>query len=206
MSVYGRVEEVHQENREPLEYQIEQESHHRESSRLPLVKILLWSTLVTGITLGVPLLLDLMSAQEVQDFYAGWALHQTGKIYSDFYYGSQGLLYYLLTYVTQADFSLPFSVCTLVAGGFFLFRSANTLTEQGDQAGQVVTIFYMQVTGLAFGGGYATLLALPFLFAAFSLVATYLAIQAMTRDLYGLGWLWRVDFSLLPWHRSCLLL
>ena len=66
MSVYGRVEEVHQENREPLEYQIEQESHHRESSRLPLVKILLWSTLVTGITLGVPLLLDLMSAQEVQ--------------------------------------------------------------------------------------------------------------------------------------------
>ena len=68
MSVYGRVEEVHQENREPLEYQIEQESHHRESSRLPLVKILLWSTLVTGITLGVPLLLDLMSAQEVQDF------------------------------------------------------------------------------------------------------------------------------------------
>ena len=38
MSVYGRVEEVHQENREPLEYQIEQESHHRESSRLPLVK------------------------------------------------------------------------------------------------------------------------------------------------------------------------
>ena len=68
MSVYGRVEEVHQENSEPLEYQIEQESHHRESSRLPLVKILLWSTLATGITLGVPLLLDLMSAQEVQDF------------------------------------------------------------------------------------------------------------------------------------------
>ncbi|VJP71930.1 competence-induced protein Ccs4 [Streptococcus pneumoniae] len=29
MSVYGRVEEVHKENREPLEYQIEQESHHR---------------------------------------------------------------------------------------------------------------------------------------------------------------------------------
>lgn len=26
MSVYGRVEEVHKENREPLEYQIEQES------------------------------------------------------------------------------------------------------------------------------------------------------------------------------------
>ncbi len=35
MSVYGRVEEVHKKNREPLEYQIEQESHHRESSRLP---------------------------------------------------------------------------------------------------------------------------------------------------------------------------
>jgi len=157
MSVYGRVEEVHQENREPLEYQIEQESHHRESSRLPLVKILLWSTLVTGITLGVPLLLDLMSAQEVQDFYAGWALHQTGKIYSD-YYGSQGLLYYLLTYVTQGGFFFAiFEWLALVAGGFFLFRSADTLTEQGDQAGQLVTIFYMLVTGLAFGGGYAAM-------------------------------------------------
>lgn len=175
MSVYGRVEEVHKENREPLEYQIEQESHHRESSRLPLVKILLWSTLVTGITLGVPLLLDLMSAQEVQDFYAGWALHQTGKIYSD-YYGSQGLLYYLLTYVSQGGFFFAiFEWLALVAGGFFLFRSADTLTEQGDQAGHLVTIFYMLVTGLAFGGGYATLLALPFLFAAFSLVAAYLS-------------------------------
>ncbi|MBZ4262534.1 hypothetical protein LAJ59_01465, partial [Streptococcus pneumoniae] len=153
MSVYGRVEEVHKENREPLEYQIEQESHHRESSRLPLVKILLWSTLVTGITLGVPLLLDLMSAQEVQDFYAGWALHQTGKIYSD-YYGSQGLLYYLLTYVSQGGFFFAiFEWLALVAGGFFLFRSADTLTEQGDQAGHLVTIFYMLVTGLAFGGG-----------------------------------------------------
>ena len=187
MSVYGRVEEVHQENREPLEYQIEQELHHRESSRLPLVKILLWSTLVTGITLGVPLLLDLMSAQEVQDFYAGWALHQTGKIYSD-YYGSQGLLYYLLTYVTQGGFFFAiFEWLALVAGGFFLFQSADTLTEQGDQAGQVVTIFYMLVTGLAFGGGYATLLALPFLFAAFSLVAAYLSNPSHDKGFVRIG-------------------
>lgn len=187
MSVYGRVKEVHKENREPLEYQIEQESHHRESSRLPLVKILLWSTLVTGITLGVPLLLDLMSAQEVQDFYAGWALHQTGKIYSD-YYGSQGLLYYLLTYVTQGGFFFAiFEWLALVAGGFFLFRSADILTEQGDQAGQVVTIFYMLVTGLAFGGGYATLLALPFLFAAFSLVAAYLSNPSHDKGFVRIG-------------------
>ena len=187
MSVYGRVEEVHQENREPLEYQIEQESDHRESSRLPLVKILLWSTLVTGITLGVPLLLDLMSAQGVQDFYAGWALHQTGKIYSD-YYGSQGLLYYLLTYVTQGGFFFAiFEWLALVAGGFFLFRSADTLTEQGDQAGQLVTIFYMLVTGLAFGGGYATLLALPFLFAAFSLVAAYLSNPSHDKGFVRIG-------------------
>ncbi|HGR7936132.1 TPA: damage-inducible protein CinA [Streptococcus pneumoniae] len=187
MSVYGRVEEVHKENREPLEYQIEQESHHRESSRLPLVKILLWSTLVTGITLGVPLLLDLMSAQEVQDFYAGWALHQTGKIYSD-YYGSQGLLYYLLTYVSQGGFFFAiFEWLALVAGGFFLFRSADTLTEQGDQAGHLVTIFYMLVTGLAFGGGYATLLALPFLFAAFSLVAAYLSNPSHDKGFVRIG-------------------
>ncbi|SNL52988.1 competence-induced protein Ccs4 [Streptococcus pneumoniae] len=206
MSVYGRVEEVHKENREPLEYQIEQESHHRESSRLPLVKILLWSTLVTGITLGVPLLLDLMSAQEVQDFYAGWALHQTGKIYSN-YYGSQGLLYYLLTYVSQGGFFFAiFEWLALVAGGFFLFRSADTLTEQGDQAGHLVTIFYMLVTGLAFGGGYATLLALPFLFAAFSLVAASQSNPSHDKGFVRIGLALAGGFFFLPYHRSCLLL
>ncbi|EHZ33593.1 hypothetical protein SPAR46_0196 [Streptococcus pneumoniae GA17457] len=128
-----------------------------------------------------------MSAQEVQDFYAGWGLHQTGKIYSD-YYGSQGLLYYLLTYVSQGGFFFAiFEWLALVAGGFFLFRSADTLTEQGDQAGHLVTIFYMLVTGLAFGGGYATLLALPFLFAAFSLVAAYLSNPSHDKGFVRIG-------------------
>ena len=90
--------------------------------------------------------------------------------------------------MTQGGFFFAiFEWLALVAGGFFLFRSANTLTEQGDQAGQVVTIFYMQVTGLAFGGGYATLLALPFLFAAFSLVAAYLSNPSHDKGFVRIG-------------------
>lgn len=198
MSVYGRVEEVHQENREPLEYQIEQESHHRELSRLPLVKILLWSTLVTGITLGVPLLLDLMSAQEVQDFYAGWALHQTGKIYSD-YYGSQGLLYYLLLYITQGGilFALV-EWLALLGGGYFLFSSTDYLTGQREQAKQLLTIFYILVSGLGFGGGYATILALPFLFAGFSFIAAYLSSPNHDKGFLRLGIFLALSFFIEP--------
>ena len=39
----------------------------------------------------------------------------------------------------------------------------------------MLTIFYLLAGGLSFGGGYATILALPFLFYALNLVTTYLA-------------------------------
>lgn len=45
----------------------------------------------------------------------------------------------------------------------------------------------MLVTGLAFGGGYATLLALPFLFAAFSLVAAYLSNPSHDKGFVRIG-------------------
>lgn len=45
----------------------------------------------------------------------------------------------------------------------------------------------MLVTGLAFGGGYATLLALPFLFAAFSLVAAYLSNPSYDKGFVRIG-------------------
>ena len=78
-------------------------------------------------------------------------------------------------------------MASLLGGGYFLFSSTDNLTGQRDQAKQLLTIFYILVSGIGFGGGYATILALPFLFAGFSLVARYLSILTMTRDFYVWG-------------------
>ena len=66
-------------------------------------------------------------------------------------------------------------MASLLGGGYFLFSSTDYLTGQREQAKQLLTIFYILVSGLGFGGGYATILALPFLFAGFSFIAAYLS-------------------------------
>ena len=63
----------------------------------------------------------------------------------------------------------------LFGAGVFLFKAANTLVGQEKEAKRVVFILYLLVAGLAFGGGYALLLALPFLFYSLSIVTNYLA-------------------------------
>ena len=62
----------------------------------------------------------------------------------------------------------------MFGAGIFLFKSANTLTGQRGQARQLLAIFYLLVASLGFGGSYAVIVAMPFLFYAFSLVADYL--------------------------------
>ena len=141
---------------------------------LPLFKILIWSTLVVLVSVVLPFLLGLTSPEQAQDFYMGWAMHQGGDIYTD-YFGTSGLLYYFLQYLSKGSILFAaFTWLALVGAGIFLFRSTYTLTEENKQSQQVLTIFYLLAGGLSFGGGYATILALPFLFYALSLVTRYL--------------------------------
>lgn len=123
----------------------------------------------------LPYLLGLLSPEQAQDFYNGWAMHQSGDIYSD-YFGTSGLLYYFLQYLTKGSILFAaFNWLALVGAGFFLFHSAYNLTEQNKQSQQVLTVFYILTAAFSFGGGYATILALPFLFYALSIVTAYLA-------------------------------
>ena len=101
-------------------------------------------------------------------------MRQGGDIYTD-YFGTSGLLYYFLQYLSKGSILFAaFTWLALVGAGIFLFRSTYTLTEENKQSQQVLTIFYLLAGGLSFGGGYATILALPFLFYALSLVTRYL--------------------------------
>ena len=180
MNVYGRLEEEPTPSWTGIQDDLvgKEERFEDEPSSfapLPLFKILIWSTLVVLVSVVLPFVLGLTSPEQAQDFYIGWAMHQGGEIYTD-YFGTSGLLYYFLLYLSKGSILFAaFTWLALVGAGIFLFRSTYDLTKEDEQSRQVLTIFYLLAGGLSFGGGYTTILALPFLFYALNLVTTYLA-------------------------------
>ena len=203
MAVYGRIEEVSEtiqsneiENR--LDRNLEFHAEKEEQVAFPFFKLIMGSTIATIFSVVLPLLLDMVSPSQAQDLYIGWALHQGGQLYSS-YYASHGLIYYLLLYITQGG--ILFALVEWLAflgGGYFLFSATDYLTGQRDQAKQLLTIFYILVSGLGFGGGYATILALPFLFAGFSLVARYLSNPNHDKGFLRLGIFLALSFFIEP--------
>ena len=203
MAVYGRIEEVSEtiqsneiENR--LDRNLESHVEKEEQVAFPFFRLIIGSTIATVFSVVIPLLLDMVSPSQAQDLYIGWALHQGGQLYSS-YYAGQGLLYYLLLYITQGGilFALV-EWLALLGGGYFLFSATDYLTGQRDQAKQLLTIFYILVSGLGFGGGYATIVALPFLFAGFSLVARYLSNPNHDKGFLRLGIFLALSFFIEP--------
>lgn len=203
MAVYGKIEEVSEmiqsneiENR--LDRNLESHVEKEEQVAFPFFRLIIGSTIATIFSVVLPLLLDMVSPSQAQDLYIGWALHQGGQLYSS-YYAAQGLLYYLLLYITQGGilFALV-EWLALLGGGYFLFSATDYLTGQRDQAKQLLTIFYLLVSGLGFGGGYATILALPFLIAGFSLVAGYLANPNHDKGFLRLGIFLALAFFIEP--------
>ena len=203
MAVYGRIEEVSEmiqsneiENR--LDRNFESHVEKEERVAFPFFRLIIGSTIATIFSVVLPLLLDMVSPSQAQDLYIGWALHQGGQLYSS-YYAGQGLLYYLLLYITQGG--ILFALVEWLAflgGGYFLFSATDYLTGQRDQAKQLLIIFYILVSGLGFGGGYATILALPFLLAGFSLVARYLSNPNNDKGFLRLGILLALSFFIEP--------
>ena len=204
MNVYGKNDEgeatypYEQQFRGVKEEDLKLNQDATKTSAFPFFSILIWSLFATVISVVVPFIFGLVSPQQMQDFYTGWALHQNGQIYTD-YYGSNGLLYYLLTYLSQG--SILFALVEWVAlfgAGIFLFKSANTLTGQRGQARQLLAIFYLLVASLGFGGSYAVVVALPFLFYSFSLVADYLDDPSNDKGFLRIGMSLALAFFLSP--------
>ena len=203
MAVYGRIEEVSEtiqsndiENR--LDRNLESHVEKEEQVAFPFFRLIIGSTIATFFSVVIPLLFDMVSPSQAQDLYIGWAWHQGGQLYSS-YYASHGLIYYLLLYITQGGilFALV-EWLALLGGGYFLFSSTDYLTGQREQAKQLLTIFYILVSGLGFGGGYATILALPFLFAGFSFIAAYLSNPNHDKGFLRLGIFLALSFFIEP--------
>ena len=204
MNVYEEKDEQLEEFRYQYRERLDQESEFglergkKKRTPLPFFSVAIWSLAATAVSVMLPLIFGLVSPQQMQDLYTGWALHQSGQIYTD-YYGSNGLLYYLLTYLSQG--SILFALVewlALFGAGVFLFKSADTLTGQGEQARQLLLVFYLLVGSLGFGGSYAVVVALPFLFYSFSLVADYLDDPSNDKGFLRVGMSLALAFFLSP--------
>lgn len=194
MNVYGKIDE----KQEGSHYQDWSAPEKREGAPIPFFSIMLWSLVATAISVVLPFIFGLVSPQQTQDLYTGWALHQNGQMYTD-YFGTNGLLYYLLTYLSLGSILLALvEWLALFGAGVFLFKSADALTGQAEEAKKLVFVFYLLVAGLAFGGGYALLLALPFLFYSLSVVTNYLAYPNDDKGFVRVGMSLALAFFLAP--------
>ena len=136
MNVYEEKDEQLEEFRYQYRERPDQESEFglergkKKRTPLPFFSMVIWSLVATVVSVILPLIFGLVSPQQMQDLYTGWALHQSGQIYTD-YYGSNGLLYYVLIYLSQG--SILFALVewlALFGAGVFLFKSADVLTGQ----------------------------------------------------------------------------
>lgn len=194
MNVYGKIDE----KQEGSHYQDWSAPEKREGAPIPFFSIMLWSLVATAISVVLPFIFGLVSPQQTQDLYTGWALHQNGQMYTD-YFGTNGLLYYLLTYLSLGSILLALvEWLALFGAGVFLFKSADALTGQAEEAKKLVFVFYLLVAGLAFGGGYALLVALPFLFYSLSVVTNYLAYPNEDKGFVRVGMSLALAFFLAP--------
>ncbi|MCY7097619.1 damage-inducible protein CinA [Streptococcus oralis] len=194
MNVYGKIDE----KQEGSHYQDWSAPEKREGAPIPFFSIMLWSLVATAISVVLPFIFGLVSPQQTQDLYTGWALNQNGQMYTD-YFGTNGLLYYLLTYLSLGSILLALvEWLALFGAGVFLFKSADALTGQAEEAKKLVFVFYLLVAGLAFGGGYALLLALPFLFYSLSIVTNYLAYPNDDKGFVRVGMSLALAFFLAP--------
>ena len=194
MNVYGKIDEKQEESH----YQDWSAPEKREGVPIPFFSIMLWSLVATAISVVLPFIFGLVSPQQTQDLYTGWALHQNGQMYTD-YFGTNGLLYYLLTYLSLGSILLALvEWLALFGAGVFLFKSADALTGQAEEAKKLVFVFYLLVAGLAFGGGYALLVALPFLFYSLSIVTNYLAYPNDDKGFVRVGMSLALAFFLAP--------
>ena len=174
------------------------EENSQQSSPIPFLRIIIWTTLVTLLSAITPVLLVVTSLQQSADSYIGWALHQGGDIYTDFF-GSEGLLYYLLQFIVKG--SIVFAALywlALLGSGIFLFRAAAVISKRDKQVHQLLIGFYLLAGGLSFGGGYATILALPFLFYGLDLALAYMVDSNNDKGFLRIGMSMALAFFLAP--------
>lgn len=166
------------------------EKHQWKKEKTPYILSFLAALLISCLGVVNPFLTQLASNLQTQNLYAGWAMAQGQEVYSQIY-GTSGLLYYLMDWVGSLAFGqvllLVFQALALWLAGIFLHKALLRLDLKTGLASQLVWLFYLLVLGLGFGGLYATLYVLPFIFWSLWFLVRYLqdAVKDERFILYG---------------------
>ncbi|KXT72777.1 Competence-induced protein Ccs4 [Streptococcus sp. DD10] len=156
----------------------------REVEGLPWFNLLIFSILLTGVSLFLPHFSNLATNLQSQNLYASWAMTQGQMAYASFF-GTSGILFYGLLWLSGY---LPFGFLwigvqflALIATGWISYRLAYRLVGQIRVAKFAMAMVYVLVFLLGMGGLYAPIFALPVLFYSLSRIAKYI----QTREKIG---------------------
>ncbi|MER0123005.1 quinol oxidase [Streptococcus sp. ZJ100] len=151
----------------------------------------LWSLVVSALSVANPYLIQLATNLQSQDLYAGMAMQAGQSPYGQFF-GTSGVLYYLVTYVgsffgtTIGLAGLQF-IALLIAGTYF-YKIAAYFSNSAQAARSLQHWFYLFILALNFGGIQASLFVLPVLFTSLWLLIRYFehAVRDEAFILYGI--------------------
>lgn len=160
----------------------------------PEVKIwsaLVWSVLISFFSVANPLLSGLATNLQSQNLYAGLAMQAGQSPYGDFF-GTNGVLYYLLTALgSSLGSSLGLIVLQFIAlfiAGIYFYKIVAYFSKRQETSQNLSFWFYLFVLVLNFGGVYASLFALPFLLTSLWFLIRYFenAVRDEAFILYGI--------------------
>lgn len=153
--------------------------------------VLLLSALASLLSVANPLLSSLANNIQSQNLYAGLAM-QAGQNPYESFFGTSGVLYYLLTYVgsffgTTIGLVLLQWVALSIAGTY-LYKIIAYFSHSQKTADNLLIWFYLFILALDFGGIYASLFAMPFLLTSIWFLIRYFenAVRDEAFILYGI--------------------
>ncbi|MTB63481.1 quinol oxidase [Streptococcus sp. zg-86] len=151
----------------------------------------LWSMFVSFLSVANPFLIQLATGAQSRDLYAGMAMQAGQSPYGQFF-GTGGVLYYILTYVGSFfDTSIGLAILqfiVLLIAGIYFYKIAAYFSRSAQIATNLQHWFYVFILALNFGGIQASLFVLPVLMTSLWLLIRYFenAVRDELFILYGI--------------------
>ncbi len=152
---------------------------------------ILWSLFLSLASVANPYLTTLATNIQTQDLYAGMAMQMGQHPYGNFF-GTSGLLYYLLTSLgslfTTTWVFVGLQFIALLIAGIYFYKLVAYFTKSESMATSYSHWFYLFLWGIGFGGLYAALFALPFILTSIWFLVRYFenAVRDEAFILYGI--------------------
>ncbi|HEP1819364.1 TPA: quinol oxidase [Streptococcus suis] len=167
----------HRRARRSKSYQIAEEF----KDKLPQAKIwpaLIWSLVLSLVSVANPYLTFLATNLQTQNLYAGMAMMSGQHPYGDFF-ATNGILFYLMSLIGYIGGSfIVFGFLQFIAlfiAGVYFYKIMVYFSQSERLATSSSHWFYIFIASLGFGGLYAEVFVLPFVLASLWFLVRYFA-------------------------------